>query len=86
MTILAELLAALAVSILQWYAGRRDIRETERGRMALEAARLAASAMQWKEDHPLLDGRAAELDGPAGLRVRDDAGTIDVPPLRPPAP
>mgnify|MGYP001612588389 FL=1 len=82
MTFLAHHRATLAVAVLQWYASRRDIRETERGRMALEAARLAQGALQWKADHPLPVG--ADLDGPAGLRVRDDAGTLQLPADRPP--
>ena len=84
MTFLAQLLATLAVAVLQWYASRRDIRETERGRMALEAARLAQGALQWKADHPVPVGADADLD--RQLVGRDDAGTIHLPPDRPPPP
>jgi hypothetical protein len=83
-TVLAQLLATLAVAVLQWYAARRDIRETERGRMALEAARLGAAALTWKADHPLPTGPDADLDHQ--LVVRDDAGTLHLPIDRPPAP
>jgi hypothetical protein len=83
-TWLAQLLATLAVSVIQWYAARQDIRETERGRMALEAARLGAAALQWKADHPLPHGGDANLD--RVLPTRPDAGSITLPPDRPPAP
>ena len=83
MGVVAEVLAALAVSILRWYAEREDIRETERGRMAMDAARLAQSALQWKADHPVPGGPDAGLD--RQLRVRDDAGDLTLPPHDPPA-
>jgi hypothetical protein len=70
---LAQALAALAVSLLSWYAGREDIRETERGKMLLAAATLANRALAKKLE------LAARADGGARLRVRDDAGTIRLP-------
>ena len=84
MTILADILAALAIGILKWWSAREDIRNVERGRMALRAATLAERALAWKADHPVPPD--ADLDGPAGLRVRDDAGTLQLPADRPPPP
>jgi len=83
-TILADLLAALAIGILNWWSAREDLRNVERGRMALRAATLAARALAWKADHPVPPD--ADLDGPAGLRVREDAGTLTLPTDRPGSP
>jgi hypothetical protein len=72
---LAEALARVAVEILDWYARREDLRAAERGRIALEAARLARVALQWKADHPVVLGP----DPLSDFRVQPGGGRVGLP-------
>ena len=81
MGFLADLLATLAIGILKWWSAREDIRNVERGKMALRTAVLAERALAWKADHPVPPD--ADLDHQ--LRVRDHAGDLTLPPHDPPA-
>jgi hypothetical protein len=72
---LAEALARVAVEILDWYARREDLRTTERARIALEAARLARVALNWKADHPVVLGP----DPLGDFRVQPGGGHVGLP-------
>ena len=48
---LTKILAALVVGLLRWLAQRRDLKESVRKGLALDAAKLAIQAQQWKLDN-----------------------------------
>ena len=58
---LTKILATLVIGLLRWLAQRRDLKESVRKGLALDAAKLAIQAQQWKLDNlldlgdPLLD-------------------------------
>lgn len=83
MAALADVLAALAVALLRWWASREDLKASVRGRMALAAARQAEVALCWKADHPVVVDPADPL---ADFRVRDGAGGKRVSPDDPAPP
>lgn len=57
---LTKVLTALVIGLLRWLAQRRDLKESVRKGLALDAAKLAIQAQQWKLDN-LID-----LDDPLG--------------------
>jgi hypothetical protein len=74
-TILADALAALAVAILRWWAGRQDVRNLERAKLALAAAEAANRALVWKAD--------ARPESVERIRVRADAPALRLPGIDP---
>ena len=66
----AQALAGVAVAILQWYWGRKDIRDTERSKIALEGLEQINKALDWKADHPVV-----LTDDPFGDFVQPDKPT-----------
>lgn len=67
----STVLVALAMALLKWWWGRKDIRDDERRKIALEMATLTQTAMAW-----LI---AAQRDPDAvSLRVESDADTISL--------
>ena len=83
MTALADILASLAVAILQWWAAREDLKGTVRASLALEAAQKAQAALQWKIT------ALGKPDHGGTLRVQPGAKPValpgdDAPPPSPP--
>ena len=64
---LAAILARLAVAILQWWAGREDLKRGELQRLLIEHLGLEQAALAWTVE-ALNDPHRA-----AALRVRDGA-------------
>lgn len=64
---LANLAARLAVAVINWWAQRRDIRNSERSKIALEAVQRANEALEWK----------AGADPDAAARLHDAGGHIE---------
>lgn len=48
---LTKILTALVIGLLRWLAQRRDLKESVRKGLALDAAKLAIQAQQWKLDN-----------------------------------
>ena len=67
---LAQALASMAVAILQWYWGRKDIRDSERSKIALEGLEQINKALDWKAEHPVV-----LTDDPFGDFVQPDKPT-----------
>ena len=80
MSVLADLVASLAVAVLNWWAAREDIKRGERQRLLIDALGLERAALEWMV--------AAQRDPVrwARLRVRDGAGTLSDVQLDPDAP
>lgn len=74
MEVLGTILAALLERLLQWWANRKDIRDTERARLALEAAALAKKAMDYKVWTSHDTARRATA---ARLRVVEGGGRVE---------
>lgn len=80
---LAAVLARITVAVLQWWAQRQDLRDTEQAKMALAASELARRALEWKERHPLPPAGGNPL---AEFRLRDGADRITPVPADDPGP
>jgi hypothetical protein len=70
---LGEVLARLAVAVLQWFMARKDLTDKVRLEVANGVLELAVRANEWKAV------AAGRPDGGATLRVRDGAGTLILP-------
>ena len=46
-----RLVVALVIGLLRWLASRHDLKESVRKGLALDAAKLALQAQQWKLDN-----------------------------------
>jgi len=65
MNFLAALLAKLAIELVDYFLGRKGIRDNVKKDIALRAERLAKKAEKYKADNPI------SLDNlPPGLRLR----------------
>ena len=73
MGVLAQVLAQLAVAILQWIAGRQDLKNSVLRKAQLENNQLVIQALEWKTS------AIGQPDGGASLRVRDGADEIKLP-------
>ena len=62
MTLLATILAQLAVAVLQWIASREDLKQAAYDKVDREAAQRAMVALGWLAAAP------RQPDGGAGLR------------------
>jgi len=76
---LAQALASMAVAILQWYWGRKDIRDSERSKIALEGLEQINKALDWKANHPVVltddpFGDFVQPDKPAAGPESNDPG------------
>ena len=67
---LAQALASMAVAVLQWYWARKDIRDSERSKIALAGLEQINKALDWKADHPVV-----LTDDPFGDFVQPDKST-----------
>jgi len=64
-SIVANILASLAVAVLKWASARHDLKESVRKGIALESEKWAKEAYKWKAENPVrLD------DLPESLRLR----------------
>jgi hypothetical protein len=50
----AQALAGVAVAVLQWFWGRKDIRDSERAKIALDGLEQINKALDWKAAHPVV--------------------------------
>lgn len=50
---IGAILAQVLVALVQWFAGRKDLKDSVKGEMLLNAAKQVQTALEWKAGHPI---------------------------------